>query len=191
MNKKRNTILVVILLAVVLAIASVAYTFLSKRYKPNSQSPSVQQQTSSQVNEEQTTKASDFTVVDANGKEVQLSDFKGKSVVLNFWASWCGPCQSEMPHFNKIYQENKNEIQFMMVDLVDGQRETVEKGKKFILDNKYTFPVFFDTTQEAGMTYGITSIPSTLLIDKEGNVVKAFAGVMDEETLVAAIKQIK
>ncbi|MBP3544577.1 MAG: TlpA family protein disulfide reductase, partial [Lachnospiraceae bacterium] len=79
--------------------------------------------------EEETTEpekvpAPDFTVIDAEGNEVKLSDMRGKPVVVNFWASWCGPCKMEMPEFEEVYKELGDEVHFMMVNLTDGWQET-------------------------------------------------------------------
>ncbi len=133
--------------------------------------------------------APDFTVTDNSGNQVKLSQLFGKPIVLNFWASWCPPCKSEMPEFNKVYEELGNDINFMMVDIIDG-RETVESGKKYVEDNSFTFPVYFDTTQEAATLYGIISIPSTLFIDVDGNVVAGARGAIDEATLRKGIDLI-
>lgn len=128
--------------------------------------------------------APDFTVIDYDGNEVKLSDYIGTPIVLNFWASWCPPCKAEMPHFNKVSEEYpREELLFLMVDLADGNRETVEKGKKYVEDNNYTFTVLFDTKQDAAVTYGVRSIPSTLFIDKEGFIVGGVEGGIDEKTL--------
>jgi thioredoxin-related protein len=88
-----------------------------------------------------------------------------------------------MPEFNKVYLEMGGEIQFMMVDITDGMRETVRIGTKYIADNKFSFPVFFDTEGEGAMYYGIRSIPTTLFIDKDGYVVTGVQGSIDESTL--------
>lgn len=134
--------------------------------------------------EDEKIKVLDFTVLDYEGNEVKLSDYIGTPIVLNFWASWCPPCKDEMPHFNKVSEEYpKDELLFLMVDLVDGDRETTEKGKKHIEDNKFTFNVLFDTKQDAAATYGIRSIPTTLFIDKDGYIVGGIEGGIDEETL--------
>jgi thiol-disulfide isomerase/thioredoxin len=139
---------------------------------------------------EEITKAPDFTVQDAYGNDIKLSDMLGKSVVLNFWASWCPPCKGEMPDFNKVYSELGEDIQFMMVCVVDGNRETAETGAEHIEANGYTFPVYYDVNQDASMKYGITSIPTTYFIDAEGYFVTYASGAINEETLRVGINMI-
>ena len=135
--------------------------------------------------ETQRHKAPDFSMIDQDGNSVALSDIiaRGKPVVLNFWASWCPPCKSEMPEFDKVHKELGGEIQFMMVDLTDGQRETVEKGTRYITEQGFSFPVYFDTKGEGSYTYGIRSIPTTLFIDKDGYMVTGVQGAINEATL--------
>lgn len=129
-----------------------------------------------------------FTVTDWDGNEVELKDFKGKPVILNFWASWCPPCKGEMPDFEDAYKEHGDKIQFMMINLTDGNRETVELAKKHITDNDYSFPVFFDTKAEVGYSFSVSSIPATYLVDENGNVVGHAIGAIDRKTLDEAIK---
>lgn len=135
--------------------------------------------------------APNFTVFDLQGNAVQLSDFIGKPIVLNFWASWCPPCKGEMPHFNKIYEEEQGNIVFLMVDLVDGNRETVASGQKYVNNNGFTFPVYFDTSGEAGNTYRISAVPTTIFIDREGNIVSKARGAITENYLRAHIDKIR
>lgn len=145
---------------------------------------------STESTEEEDLKAPDFTALDSEGNEVKLSDLVGKPIVLNFWASWCPPCKAEMPEFNKVYEEMGEEVTFLMVDMVDGQRETMEKGKKHIEKNGFTFPVYYDTKQEAAYLYGVASIPTTYFIDKEGNVITGVQGAIDEKNLRKGISII-
>jgi len=141
--------------------------------------------------EEERVKAFDFTVEDYDGNEVKLSDYIGTPIVLNFWASWCPPCRDEMPHFNKVSEEySDDELIFLMVDLVDGRGETVESGKKHVEEAGYTFTVLFDTKQEAAITYGLTSIPLTVFIDKDGYIEGVARGGIDEGTLRYGISLI-
>ena len=134
--------------------------------------------------------APDFTVYDLEGNEVHLSDFRGKPVVLNFWASWCGPCKSEMPDFNEKYQELGDDVQFLMINLTDGTTETVEGASSFIASMGYTFPVFYDTSSMAAARYGVSSIPTTFFIDAEGYAIARATGAIGIDTLQAGIDLI-
>ncbi len=155
------------------------------------QSDSAKQSDSTQAEEDNRVKAVDFTMLDAQGKEVKLSDYFGKPVVVNFWASWCPPCKAELPDFQKVYDEMKNNVNFLMIDLPDGQRETMEKAAQFIADEKYTFPVFYDNSQEAAYIYQIYSIPTTLFIDKEGYIVAGHEGQISEQNLRKGISMAR
>lgn len=135
--------------------------------------------------------APDFTMTDASGEEVKLSDFFGKPVVLNFWASWCGPCKSEMPHFEEAYQKYGEDINFVIVNLTDGARETVETASDFIEEQGYTFPLYFDTNTEGAMTYGTYSIPVTYFIGADGVPVAQANGALDAATLQKGLDMIQ
>ena len=134
--------------------------------------------------------APDFTVYDADGNEVKLSDYLGKPVVLNFWASWCGPCKREMPDFDEKYQALGENVQFLMINLTDGNTETVEGASAFIASQGYTFPVFYDTSSMAAAMYGISAIPATFFINAEGNAIAQATGAIDGETLQQGIDLI-
>ncbi len=134
--------------------------------------------------------APDFTVYDADGKPVKLSDMKGKPVVLNFWASWCPPCKAEMPDFDAVCKEYEGKVTFMMVNLTDGERETVESARNFIHMMEYSFPVYYDTDMEASNTYGIQSIPTTFFIDADGGLVAYGSGALSENELRRGISML-
>lgn len=199
---KNKTLLYISIFAVIILGAAFAYNSLSDKFKPETsldmvtdENNKAEENNSSSQNtdtegEEKPVYAPDFTALDTEGKEVKLSDYKGKPVVINFWASWCPPCKSEMPHFQKVYEEMKDQVQFLMVDMVDGYKETMEKGKQYISDNGYTFPVLFDTKEEAAYGYGISSIPTTFFIDKDGIVIAGVRGSIDEATLLKGIDLI-
>lgn len=132
----------------------------------------------------------DFTVTDGDGNPVSLSDFIGKPIIVNFWASWCGPCKMEMPDFEKAYSQYGEEIHFVIVNLTDGSRETVETAKRFIEEQGYTFPVYFDTDSSAAIAYGVSSIPASYFIDAAGNPIAQARGALDAETLQKGIDMI-
>lgn len=127
--------------------------------------------------------APDFTVYDLEGNPVKLSDFQGQPVILNFWASWCGPCKAEMPDLEEAYRAHGSEIAFLVVNLTDGRNETVESASGYIAQQGYTFPVYYDTGLEAVYAYGINSIPMTYFIDGQGNVVADHLGMISADGL--------
>ena len=125
--------------------------------------------------------APDFTVYDEDGNPHKLSDFFGKPIVLNFWASWCPPCKAEMPEFNEKYLKLGDEIQFLMVNVTAG--DAFQDAYDYIQQQGYQFPVFYDHTGEAAYTYMVQSIPVTYFIDAEGRLVTHRVGMLDEEAL--------
>lgn len=139
--------------------------------------------------QENAMEAPDFTVLDYEGKEVRLSDYKGKPVVLNFWATWCYYCTLEMPDFDKAAKDYP-EVQFLMVNATDGERETVEIAKQYVEEEGYQFDVFFDTQSEAVYTYYVTAFPTTYFIDSDGNLVAQGNGMLDYATIEKGIKMI-
>jgi len=134
--------------------------------------------------------APDFMVTDFFGDEMRLTDLFGRPIVLNFWASWSQSCVAQMPDFDRLYRELGGDVEFVMVSLVDGERETRASAEEYIRDNGYSFPVYFDEAQIAATVFNVSSIPVTFFIDREGYVEAYSPGELDEETLRLGISYI-
>lgn len=134
------------------------------------------------------TKAIDFKLKDLVGKEVSLSDFKGKKVYLNFFATWCPPCKAEMPEMQNLYEETRDsDLVILAVDL----GEDTETVSKFINKNKYSFKVLLDSNNTAAEKYQITSIPVSYIIDKDGNIVDKHIGSLTIQDMKNYINKLK
>ncbi len=173
---------------IILALALLLVLTLVSCNKQESEQPH-------QSDTEQTTEASkqgnapNFAVLDEDGKRVELTDFYGKPVVLNFWATWCGYCVMEMPDFNKAYGEYP-EVAFMMIDATDGVYETVDMAKEFVAAKGYSFDIYFDVLGQAAYAYQVTGYPTTVFIDANGDVVSIQTGMISYETLIEGLELI-
>lgn len=143
-------------------------------------------------------KATDFKLKDLEGKEVSLSDFKGKNVFINFWATWCPPCKAEMPYLQQLYEETKDSDLVILAINLNEDKTTVEK---FMIANNYSFPVLLDTDFQVGGAYQAVSIPTSYFINKEGdiatftdssgNIVNKHVGAMTLEQMKYYVNNIK
>lgn len=127
--------------------------------------------------------APDFTLTTLDGKKVQLSDLKGKKVIVNFWATWCPPCKAEMPHMQNFYDEfSKDEnVEILAVNLTNGDK--VESVQNFVKDYGLTFPIPMDEEGMVGQTYQAITIPTSYMIDTKGRIQNKIVGPMDENMI--------
>lgn len=131
-----------------------------------------------------------FTVYDAEGNKVMLSDMRGKPTLVNFFASWCGPCKHEMPYFNDCWKEYGEKINFMMIDMCGYGNDTQEAGQKMVDEGGYEFPVYFDLDGDAMVKYGVTAFPTTVVFSADGEALGMQRGVIPEDVLRATLEQM-
>lgn len=134
--------------------------------------------------------APDFELTTLDGDTVKLSDYKGKKVILNFWASWCPPCVAEMPHMQQFYEDNKeNDIEIVAVNLT-----SLDKGmseiNKFVDENNLSFTIPLDKDGTIGIQYETFSIPTSYIIDSNGIIIKKIVGPMNEAMMEDLTKNI-
>lgn len=187
MKNEKSVVRLILILLVVLVAAGVLYSALSDRFAPKTITP-YEPASAQTVNPEDLPEAVDFTMEDVEGNSVKLSDFiGGKPVIVNFWASWCPPCKSELPDFETAYQTYGDQVQFLMVDLTDGVQETKAAAQAFIQNEGFTFPVYFDTMGQATAGYSLYSIPVTVAITADGKLLQSQTGALSAQALESLI----
>lgn len=137
--------------------------------------------------------APNFTLTDQYGNTHTLSDYKGKTVFLNFWATWCPPCRAEMPDIQKLYENTgENSEDLVIIGVAGpkmGQEQDVEGVTKFLADKQMSFPVVMDESSQTFYEYGIRSFPTTFMIDKDGNLFGYVEGAISYDTMESIVKQ--
>lgn len=197
MSNKKSILSIILIVgfAGFLTISYFGYNSLKSKYSEKNISNEIKKNDNLKIEFKDSTKeadelkAADFIVYDEDLKEVKLSDYKGIPVVLNFWASWCPPCKSEMISFNEMSKKySKDKVAILMINLTDGQRETMSIASKYIKDNNYNMKVLFDNKMDAANIYNILAIPRTIFINKDGYIVKDKSGEITKEELESQIK---
>lgn len=185
--KNKKILILVLGFIVFLGVSYGLYTYLGNSYKPNEivkEDKGNQDDKNEIVESSEKEKAIDFEIYDYEGNKVTLKDFQGKPIIINVFASWCGPCKAEMPLFENIYKAYKNEdIMLLMINMTDGQRETQKSAEDFMKNEGYTMPIYFDKDLDFSMKYNVMGIPRTLFIDKDGNIIKDHTSMIDAITL--------
>lgn len=189
---KIKTVLAVGLLLVLGFFIGWEFVDLNKENKANEQTPT----NTSQLGdlEKQGLKigeiAPDFTLTNLEGQEISLSDFRGKKVVLNFWASWCGPCRKEMPAMQKFYEAYKDKnVEVIAVNLTHFERKR-EHVDEFVNEFGLTFPIPLDVDNEQYETYNVLTIPTTYFLDENGVIKERHLGPMTYEFMKNTIEKM-
>jgi Peroxiredoxin len=135
--------------------------------------------------------APDFELQDINGKTMKLSSFRGKKVIVNFWASWCPPCRLEMPEIEKYYTQNKNTgIEILAVNLTTAEKSQAAVTS-FVKADGITFPVLLDKNGDAAHLYDISSIPASFILDSRGVIQEKVVGPMTYESMQKILGTLK
>lgn len=133
--------------------------------------------------------APDFTLQKLDGEKASLSDYKGKIVLINFWATWCTYCDEEMPDLEKLYNENKDD-DFVVLAVDVGEEEGLVRD--YIEEGGYTFPVLLDSNMKVSRNnYYVSAFPTSYFIDKEGNLIGAVPGMMTYPQMTQILEQIR
>jgi cytochrome c biogenesis protein CcmG, thiol:disulfide interchange protein DsbE len=133
--------------------------------------------------------APEFKLMSPDGMPMNLSDLRGKVVLLNFWATWCPPCRAEMPELNALYRRYGNEKDFVVVG-VDLQ-ERSEEVASFARQNDITFPLLVDHDgRVTGQDYRIRSLPASVIVDREGRIRDSWSGPLRREAMLARLEKV-
>ncbi|MGE6487654.1 redoxin domain-containing protein [Paenisporosarcina sp. NPDC076898] len=133
----------------------------------------------------------DFELTTLEGKKVKLSDYQGKKVILNFWATWCPPCKAEMPHMQNYYEDfaEQENVEILAVNLTSG--DSAEKVDDFVRDYGLTFPIPMDIEGSVGQTFEAITIPTSYMIDTKGRIQNKIVGPMDDQMIEDFVSKLE
>jgi peroxiredoxin len=134
----------------------------------------------------------DFELSTLSGEVVKLSDLKGKKVILNFWASWCGPCKAEMPHMENYYKKNKDKenVEILAVNMTTSEKRGMEGIEEFVEAYELTFPIPLDKEGTVMDAYQIIPIPTTFILGTDGTIGHKIVGPMDEKMMKELVSNL-
>jgi thiol-disulfide isomerase/thioredoxin len=134
----------------------------------------------------------DFIVTDINGVLFDSSKLRGKVLVINFWATWCGPCVAEIPEIQKVYPNFGEDVFFIAIDSFEDASVPKDKVIEFVDSEKITFPVAYDSSGQIGKEFNVKSIPTTFIIDPKGRTLFLWVGKIDKgENLLNVIDNVR
>ncbi|RBW69002.1 peroxiredoxin family protein [Bacillus taeanensis] len=142
---------------------------------------------SGEIGLEKGDKAPNFTLENLKGEQVSLSDFRGKKVLLNFWATWCPPCKEEMPEMEEFYEKNGAKMEIIAVNLTMFEHDQANVAP-FIKEYGLTFPVLLDKEGEQAKVYQAITIPTSYIVDEKGIIQQKIVGPMTYEMMEKIIQ---
>ncbi|MHB1042468.1 MAG: peroxiredoxin family protein [Eubacteriales bacterium] len=182
MSKKNKIVAAVLLLALVFGGTYFLKQSVAVKQEATATKPEIQGSTPA------VKMAPDFTLVDMDGKQVRLSDQKGKKVLINFWTTWCKYCRVEMPALQKFYEQTKDKNwQVLMVNITSSEK-SISDVKDYLKSNNFTFPVLLDKDGSVSALYGINSIPTSFILNEKGEVVKIKMGPFTQTEIAELAK---
>ncbi|OAB42472.1 TlpA family protein disulfide reductase [Paenibacillus glacialis] len=179
---RKNGIAIIILL--ILVVWGV-YDYTKDNGTPNEQTSSA----GVKVGIKKGDTAPDFKLLTLDEKQMKLSEFAGKKVILNFWATWCPPCRVEMPHMEKLYKDYEEDVVVLSVNLTQTEKNQSDVIA-FVEDFGLTFPVVMDIEGDVATTYQIFTYPTTYIIDSQGIIQEIFKGAINYEIMEKAITKV-
>lgn len=184
---RKNIFIFVILLGLV---AYSAYDYINNRTNSDGNKQQSVQDGGATVGIKEGEQAPDFTLNGLDGTPVSLSDFRGKVVVLNFWASWCPPCRVEMPHMQRLYEKyDAKNVVVLGINLTSTEKSS-DNAQSFVDEQGLTFPVLLDSKGEVMDNYRIVAYPTTYFIDEKGIIRQVSQGAMNADMLKKAIQPL-
>ena len=179
--QKKKIVIAVIILAAAAVLAGPVYRYITEVYLPVITPKSAAGKP-----------APEEYFIDMDGNELCLSDFLdgSKPVVMNFWAVDCPPCVHELPTFNKLIPDYSDKVTFLMVNCVDGSRDTVESATAYYEEMGFTFPLYFDITYSAADGYNVAEYPETVFIKADGTIKGTFSGSIPENVLKSNVQEL-
>ena len=128
-----------------------------------------------------------FTLSSLDGKTVAMKDLSNKVVVIDFWATWCGPCREEIPHLNKLYADYKGQgLEIIGISMDDGP----DVVREFARELRMEYPLVMGNDELAEQFGGILGLPTTFIVDRKGNIVRKFVGLPPAEALNRVVREL-
>jgi peroxiredoxin len=187
-NSQRSTLFMVAgLLAIALLAACIIAVYLDSLLPSLTQLPTASDSTGLEVAPRKGKIAPDFTLVDLDGNEVSLSDFRGQPVLINFWATWCPPCRTEMPDIAAAYEEHRDKE---LVVLAVNVEESADNVRGFADEDKVSFPVLLDGDGAVARQYRVRALPTSFFINRDGVIADVFYGGMSRKKLDGFLDKI-